>query len=280
MHRGIEINSREDLQTTANSYNQSLHSSRQDQQRTKATTFYEAEHSSALGRPPSPLTIPTNNSNERTKSADHSRTLLNETMPVAASTYTDISNTTTPSQMSRVANVRTDGTRSSTVYIDELHATQEESEKRELNTLNNRFGNYLDKIKNLVNINTNLRRQVDDAYRKYIGHTEEQHIGINDNKNFIQKYQHPSEIQLNNLRKQINEEVRGQTLIQIRLQRADFNIKFYQNNIKLLTSHDKKHSEQIRSMRQQLEANLQELEHIKRQYERREQDLNVRNMFN
>ncbi|CAF4346302.1 unnamed protein product, partial [Adineta steineri] len=32
-------------------------------------------------RPPSPMTIPINNNNERTKSVDHLRTLVNETVP-------------------------------------------------------------------------------------------------------------------------------------------------------------------------------------------------------
>jgi len=139
----------------------------------------------------------------------------------------------------------------------------------------------LDKIKHLANINANLRRQVDDAYRKYMGHTDEQQIQLNNtnNKNLIKKYQHPFESQLNNLRKQINDEVRAQTLIQIRLQRADYDIKFYQKNIKLLTTHDHKQSEQIRLMRHQLEANLNELEQLKQQYERREQDLQVKINF-
>ncbi|UJR09001.1 hypothetical protein I4U23_013251 [Adineta vaga] len=192
--------------------------------------------------------------------------LLTDTMPVAPSTSSTCKTSTNiTSRSSRI--------RSSTIYIDEIHTTQKEGEKRELDTLNDRFGNYLDKIKQLANINTNLRQQVDQAYRKYIGHTEEEQEC--NRKNSVKKYQHPCEIQLNRLRKQINEEVRAQTVLQIRIQRADFDSKFYQNNIKLLTTHDQKQSEQIRQMRQQLDVNIQELEHLKRQYERQEKDLNT-----
>ena len=283
MYCGTIRNSREDLQTRTNSYlyqstgfdNQLFHSTRQNQQQTKRNNYYETDHSSTTRRPLSPRTIsPNNNNNERAKSADHSRTILNETTPIASSSSPESFNnpTITTSRSSRTTNKRNNSTRSSTVFIDELRLTQEEGEKRELNTLNNRFINYLNKIKHLANINANLRRQVDEAYRKYIGHTDEQQIEINNEK----KYQHPSEIQLNNLRKQINNEVRVQTLLQIRLQRADYDIKFYQNNIKLLSKYDYKQSEQVCTMKQQLEINLHELEQLKRQYEQREQDLQVR----
>jgi hypothetical protein len=292
MHRALIRNSREDLQTMTSSYSyqstgfdtQSFHATRQDKQKTKATIYYGTDHSSAPRRPPSPPTISPTNNNERAKSADHSRTSLNETMPVApstSSTYVSTLNspTTTASRVSRATNVRSNGTagiRSSIAHIDELRTAQQETEKHELNTLNSRFGNYLDKIKHLANINANLRRQVDDAYRKYIGQTDEHYIDINNTtKHLFKTYQNPSEIQLYQLRKQITDEVRAQTVIQIRLQRADYDIKFYQNNIKLLNSHDQKQSEQVRTMRQQLEVNLHELEQLKQQYQGREQDLQV-----
>ena len=157
--------------------------------------------------------------------------------------------------------------RSSTLYLDQLCKTQKEGEKHELNALNNRFGNYLEKIKYLANVNANLRRQVDEAYRKYIGHTDAESAKTS---------QHPSEAQLNQLRQQINAEVRAQTLIQVRLQRANYDIKFYQDNLKLLAAHDKKQSDQTRLMRHHLEGNIHELEQLRRQYESREQDLQVR----
>ena len=132
--------------------------------------------------------------------------------------------------------------------------------------MNDRFGSYLEKIKSLAHINASLRRQVDDAYRKYIGHTD----GLTE-----QIYQHPSERQLSQLRQQINEEVRAQTLIQIRLQRADYDVKFYRTNLHHLSTHDRQQSEQIRTMRQQLDVNLHELEQLREEYQRREQDLQV-----
>lgn len=141
---------------------------------------------------------------------------------------------------------------------------QHEGEKHELNTLNDRFGSYLEKIKSLAQINASLRRQVDDAYRKYIGHTD----GLTE-----QIYQHPSERQLSQLRQQINEEVRAQTLIQIRLQRADYDVKFYRTHLQLLSAHDQQQSEQIRTMRQQLDVNLRALKQLQDEYHRREQDL-------
>jgi hypothetical protein len=295
--QGLIKNSREDLQTMTSSFSfkstgfdtESYHSTIKNHQQikaTKATTYFGTDYLPAPRRPPSPSAISPNNNNERAKSADQSRISLNETMPTASmssSTYTTTVNNptiTTTSRLSRATNVRSNGAvglRSSTAHLDELRTTEQETEKRELNTLNSRFVSYLEKIKHLANVNANLRRQVDDAYRKYIGHTDEQQIVQNINtKNLIKKYQHPSEIQLNHLRKQINDEVRAQTLIHIRLQRAEYDIKFYQTNIKLLSSHDQKQSEQIRTMRQQLEGNLHELEQLKQQYGNREQDLQVK----
>ncbi|CAF1480801.1 unnamed protein product [Rotaria sp. Silwood1] len=292
MRRGTIINSWQDLHTmTSSCLNQSVgfdnepfNSSKQNQQQTKATAYYETDHSSVPCRSLSPPISSLNNNHERAKSADHSQMSLNATMPMApssSSTYTDPLNNSakTTSRMSRSVNARNNSTvdnHSNTIYIDKLHETQQECEKQELNLLNKRFGNYLDKIKHLANINANLRRQVDNAYRKYMGQYEEQDIEIkNDNKIIIKKYQHPYEIQLNNLRKNINNEVHAQTLVQIRLQRADYDIKFYLNNIKLLTLHEQKQAEQIRKIRQQLEINLQELEQLKQQCENREQDLQM-----
>ncbi|CAF3330249.1 unnamed protein product [Rotaria sp. Silwood2] len=298
MRRGTTINSWQDLHTMTSSClnqsagfdNQPFHSTKQNQQQTKATAYYETDHSSVPCRPLSPPISSLNNNHERAKSADHSQMSLNEKTPMApssSSTYTSTLNNPakTTLRSSRLVNARSNstvGTHSNTIHIDELHQTQQECEKHELDILNKRFGNYLDKIKHLANINANLRQQVDNAYRKYMGHNEEQEIEIkNDNKIIIKKYQHPYEIQLNNLRKQINNEVRSQTLVQIRLQRADYDIQFYQNNIKLLTLHEQKQSEQIRTMKQQLEVNLQELEQLKRQFENREQDLQMyKNQYN
>lgn len=242
---------------------------------TKAAIYYETDRALQPGRPSSPLAMRTTDDDERVAHVDHS-----PAMPVApSSTVTSMPSSlvTGTSRASRASN-GSDGTRSSSAYIDELQATQHEGEKRELSTLNHRFGNYLDKIKSLASVNAQLRRQVDRAYRKYIGHTEEE--APSDARSSNKQYQHPCELQLNALRRQINEEVRTQTLLQIRSQRAEFDIKFYQTNIKSLTAHDHKQAEQIRMMRHQLEASVQELEQLKRRYERQGQDLNVRHAMN
>ncbi|CAF1524966.1 unnamed protein product, partial [Didymodactylos carnosus] len=55
-------------------------------------------------------------------------------------------------------------------FIDD-YMTHQIGEKRELIILNSRFEDYLNKTKRLVHLNTNLRRQVDDAYRRYMGRT-------------------------------------------------------------------------------------------------------------
>lgn len=150
--------------------------------------------------------------------------------------------------------------------IPKKKSVEDEGEKHELNLLNNRFGNYLEKIKHLATINAHLRRQVDDAYRKCVGHTDD-------------KTPHPSQLQLNYLRDQITEEVRAQTTIQIRLQRAEYDMKFYQNNIKLFSTVDQQQSQQIQQMRQQLQFSVEEFEQLKEQYSHRERDLQVKYFF-
>ncbi|CAF1007482.1 unnamed protein product [Rotaria magnacalcarata] len=288
MHRGVIKNSWQDLHamTTPYSNNKSVGFDKQSKQthhqkQTKATFYYETDHSSAPCRPLSPSINSINNHHERAKSADHSQMPLNETTPPATSSiYVSTLNNPakTTSRSSRMVNARSNGaigTHSSTVYIEELRKTQQECEKYELNTLNTRFENYLEKIKYLASANANLRRQVDDAYRKYMGFDEEQQIETNGKNQTIKKYQHPHDVQLNNLRKQINNEARAQTLVQIRLQRADYDTKFYQTNIKLLGIHEQQQTEQLRTMRQQAQGTLQELKQIQEQYQNREHDLQM-----
>jgi len=152
-------------------------------------------------------------------------------------------------------------TRSSKIYIDEIR--QREEEERGLNLLNNRFANYLNQIKILGDKNINLRHQIDEIYQKYTEHIEEENQSDNKKPN-------SSEIELNNLRKQINEEVRAQTLIQIRLQRADYDKKYYKNKLKFFST-----THQIQILQQQLDANLYELNFFKEQYQKQEQNLQV-----
>lgn len=279
MHRGSIVNSWQNLHSSAcEIFDNQLKPS---QHQTKAIHYYETNHSSLPRRSLSPSSI--NKTHERAKSADRFQIPLNEIMPMASSSSSIQTGTLnnpakTTSHITQMGN-NANGIHSSTIYIEELHKTEQECEKRELNTLNTRFENYLDKIKYLANVNTNLHRQVDDAYRKYMGFSEEQQIDNQNPKDSVKRYQNPYENQLNNLRKQINNEVRSQTAIQVRLQRAEYDIKFYQTNIKLLNVHEQKQSEQIRTMKQRLDVVVKEFEQIKQQYENREQDLQVRFFF-
>ncbi|CAF0821875.1 unnamed protein product [Didymodactylos carnosus] len=179
-------------------------------------------------------------------------------------------------------------------FIDD-YMTHQIGEKRELIILNSRFEDYLNKTKRLVHLNTNLRRQVDDAYRRYMGRTtdfdEEVEKDINYNednrenrarkrspnegeKAIQQKnFNHPQDKQLINLRNKITDEVRHQTSVQIRVQRADHDIKFYKNEIKCLNNCDLTENNKLNQMKQELEHNVYELEQLKKQYDKREDDL-------
>ncbi|CAF1158308.1 unnamed protein product [Didymodactylos carnosus] len=191
--------------------------------------------------------------------------------------------------------------RTSTMFIDE-HTTRQNGEKHELKMLNNRFEDYLNKIKHLADINSNLRRQINEAYRRYMGRAiydadfdEEREgednsydIGQNDSKENRsriypldqekkgkkqKKYYHPRDQQLLSLRDEINDEVRQQTLTQIRLQRANYDTEFYRNEIKFLINYDSTQNDKLKQMKQQLEQNTYELDQLKTQYEKRENDL-------
>ncbi|CAF1282412.1 unnamed protein product, partial [Didymodactylos carnosus] len=84
---------------------------------------------------------------------------------------------------------------------------------------------------------------------------------------------HPQDKQLINLRNKITDEVRHQTSVQIRVQRADHDIKFYKNEIKCLNNCDLTENNKLNQMKQELEHNVYELEQLKKQYDKREDDL-------
>jgi hypothetical protein len=139
-------------------------------------------------------------------------------------------------------------TRSSTLYVNGLFRIEEE--ERGLNTLNNRFAIYLNKIKTLGDININLRRQIDDIYQKYMGYS--------------------SEIEFNNLRRQLNDELGKSLSLQICLQHADYDKKYYKNKLKIFSTAD-----QDQIIKQQFDASLYELNLLKEQYQKKEQNLQV-----
>jgi hypothetical protein len=146
-------------------------------------------------------------------------------------------------------------TRSTMIYEDELYRIKNEDEKRGLTKLNNRFANYLNKIKNLADINIKLRHEIDDIHKEYMKYNEGEKL----------------EIQCNDVRRQLNNELQKLISSQIRLQRADHDKKFYKNKLKLFST-----SEQSHSIKQQLDANLYELNCLKEQYEKQNKDLQVK----
>jgi hypothetical protein len=153
-------------------------------------------------------------------------------------------------------------TRTSSIYTDQIRRIQEE-EERGLNTLNNRFADYLNQIKSLGDININLRHQIDDIYKKYTENIEEENQ-IDD------KTSHSFEIEYNNLHRQLINELQKLISFQIRFQRADYDKKYYKTKVKLFSSTD-----QIQIMKQQLDANLYELNLLKERYQKQEKNLQV-----
>jgi hypothetical protein len=211
--------------------------------------------------------LPTNRSlsttnqenNERRTNVDHPYSIVDQSQPMKSSMSTSTLHVA----------------RSSRIYIDQLRTKEYEDERRELTTLNDRFDTYIERIKSLVNINGNLRRQVNQAYRKCIADMNEQSIDTNISNN-VRVDQHPLETPLNQLRQHINDNVQMQTLIDIRLQRADYDINFYRLQLTQLNDHERKQNERIRTMQQQLQSNLHELEQLKQQHHRYEDELQVK----
>jgi hypothetical protein len=156
-------------------------------------------------------------------------------------------------------------TRLTTISVDEVRRTSED-ERHRLTILNNRFADYLDRIKTLADRNINLRRQIDAIYQKYTGYNDEKE------SNYTKNHR-SSEIEFDNLRRQLNNELRQLISTQIRFQRADYDKKIYKNKFKFFST-----SDQNQLMQQQLNSNLYELDLLKQQYDKRNQELQV-NIF-
>ena len=133
--------------------------------------------------------------------------------------------------------------RSNTILVKEFQ--QIEKDGHELNTLNHRFATYLNKIIKLGEININLRRQIDDFYQNYRNSPEP-------------------------IVRQLNSEFQNLISLQIRTQHADYDRKYYQNQLKSLST-----SDQLRAIQQQLNTYLYELNLLKNQYENQVKDLQV-----
>ncbi|CAF4588688.1 unnamed protein product [Rotaria sp. Silwood1] len=157
--------------------------------------------------------------------------------------------------------ISSSSTRASTIHVNELHKTEDDNGKIELTTLNNHFENYLNQIKILANRNINLRHEIANILQTYMSPMEEEKQ--NDNKNSCSL-----EIEFNNLRQQLNHELRKLIKIQTRLQRADYDKKYYKNKVRLFSK-----SDQYQIIQQQLDAYVYELNLLKEQYEKQEQNL-------
>jgi hypothetical protein len=149
-------------------------------------------------------------------------------------------------------------TRSSTIFIDELHRM--EKEEQELNTLNNRFATYLKKIINLGDINIKLRRQIDDIHQNFMGHVKENEPIDH----------HLLEKEFNNIRRQLNIELRNLISFQTQFNRADYDKKYYKSQLKLFST-----SDQLAIIQQQFDANLYVLNSLKEQYGKQIEELQV-----
>ena len=113
---------------------------------------------------------------------------------------------------------------------------------RELSALNQRFSVYLQKIRSLAQINAELHREVEKAFRNFVG------------QNQSDKY-----LLLTQLREKITDEVRAQTSIHIRCQRAEYEREFFVNALKTLPAEQKN---ELKQMDDQLKVRRDELERL------------------
>ncbi|UJR37209.1 hypothetical protein I4U23_029918 [Adineta vaga] len=130
-----------------------------------------------------------------------------------------------------------------------------EDEQQGMNILNNRFANYLDKIKNLADININLRTEIENIHETYMK---------NDSNHLV------SQTEFTDLRRQLNNQLRQYVVTQIRLQRADYDRRFYRNKLQIFSS-----TEKFQSLQQKLESDTYELSFLKEQYEKQQMDFQL-----
>ena len=124
---------------------------------------------------------------------------------------------------------------------------------RELSALNQRFSVYLQKIRNLAQINAELHREVEKAFGNFVG------------QNQSDKY-----LLLTQLREKITDEVRAQTSIHIRCQRAEYEREFFVDALKTLPAEQKN---ELKQMDDQLKVRRDELERLQQQCQRKETDV-------
>ncbi|CAF0993442.1 unnamed protein product [Adineta ricciae] len=133
-----------------------------------------------------------------------------------------------------------------------LSAIDIEDEQEGLNVLNNRFASYLEKIKELADLNIILRTQIDNFHQTY------------------KPTQLSFQTELQKLRRQLNQELRQYLASQLRLERAEYDRKYYRNKLQLFSS-----TQQLQTLQQKLEADQFELGFLKEHYEKQQQDIQL-----
>ncbi|CAF4175052.1 unnamed protein product, partial [Rotaria magnacalcarata] len=111
---------------------------------------------------------------------------------------------------------------------------------------------YLNKVKSLANINIDLRQKIVNVLQ---GNVEEE------KSNSL-------EIKFNHLRQELNDELQRLISINVRLQRADYDKKYYYHKIRSFSN-----SNQRQIMTQQLDSSLYELNLLKEQYTKQQENL-------
>jgi intermediate filament protein if len=131
-----------------------------------------------------------------------------------------------------------------------LMREQRDHEKQELIQLNDRFSNYLDRVKYLEQTNKQLQNTLDQLRSKW---------GF-DSDRFKSQF----EPQLNDLRKTIDLATVDKAKAEIRAKRAEFDLIYYKklsDDISQWTNQDKL---KINSLQSTIEENQRELEHLQR----------------
>lgn len=129
-------------------------------------------------------------------------------------------------------------------------------EQHGLQDLNDRFAFHLESIKHLADNNVGLRAQIDGVYQRYMEDDPSPHSP-------------PSKWMT--VRRQLNAELRQLATLQIRLQRADHDRKYYADKLRLFSS-----AEQAQLLQQKLNADVYELQFVKEQYEKQRISLQVK----
>ena len=158
-------------------------------------------------------------------------------------------------------------TRSYSFQLDEFCRRSSDRERSTLNGLNTRFVDYLYRIRSLVNANAHLRQQIDQIYQQHLGRVSITPDELRD--------RYPIRTEFLDVCKQLNGEVSAQMAIKIRTQRAEYDRKFYANNIKSLLVNDQNQNDEILSLKHQLDAKVYECDQVKKQCERQEENLQV-----